>query len=280
MNASARLIAPNLPAELTNAEFAQFKRLAHDWAGINLEEQQRAMLYSRFCRRVRELNMPCFEAYADYARANERYERVFFVNKVTTNLTYFFREPHHFDHLVTHAIPALYNPDKPQKKIRIWSSACSSGQEPYSIAIALAEKKLDQIANLRVLSTDINSDMVELTRAGAFSMTDSRGLTDVLRYKWFTESADGFVAAPELRKLLLCSTLNLFGHWPFAGPVDVIFCRNALIYFSRELQGQLIRRFASVQQPGGFLYLGHSEVVPCTREYYERVDNTVFRRVP
>lgn len=280
VNTAARLISPSLPDELSDSEFEQFQRLAYDWAGINIEDQQRAMLYSRFCRRLRDLDMACFSEYIAYAEDNASRERELFVNKVTTNLTYFFREPHHFEHLVSKAVPSMTSQGTSTSRIRIWSAACSSGQEPYSIAIALADKRLHKQSNFRILCTDINTEMVRKTRSGNFPQSDLRGLEERHRRQWFSEHGDRLTASQELRDMMVCNTLNLFANWPFSGHVDAIFCRNALIYFNRELQAQLIKRFAGVQRPGSYLYLGHSEVVDGIRDYYEREENTVFRRLP
>jgi len=217
VTAIATQLGRSLPDQLDEAEFSRIRLLALDWAGINLEEQQRAMLYSRFCRRLRDLGLANFGEYIDYATHHENIEREFFVNTVTTNLTYFFREPHHFEHLTNEAVPALLNGRQAGTPLRIWSAACSSGQEPYSIAIALANRNLLENSQTRILSTDINTKMV---------------------------------------------------------------ARTALIYFNRDMQIQLINRFARIQNPGGFLYLGHSEVIRGIERHYERIENTVYRRIP
>lgn len=280
MNTAAQLLAPQLLKDISDQEFNLLKRIAHDWAGINLEMQQRAMLYSRFCKRLKQLGFSDFGQYADYARSNETTEREYFVNKVTTNLTYFFRESHHFEHLLDKAIPSLQSEVAARGKVRIWSAACSSGQEPYSIAIALASKQLHKLADLCILCTDINTEMIRRARSGTFHSNELRGLSEAQKSQWFKQTDAGLEAVSELRELILCNTLNLFGPWPFSGPVDIIFCRNALIYFSREMQSQLVERFASVQRPGAFLYLGHSETVQGIQKLYERIENTVYRRLP
>lgn len=280
MNTAAQLLAPQLLKDISDQEFNLLKRIAHDWAGINLEMQQRAMLYSRFCKRLKQLGFSDFGQYADYARSNEATEREYFVNKVTTNLTYFFRESHHFEHLLDNAIPLLQSQVAARGKVRIWSAACSSGQEPYSIAIALASKQLHKLADFCILCTDINTEMTKRARSGTFYSNELRGLSEAQKSQWFKQTDAGLEAVSELRELMLCNTLNLFGPWPFTGPVDIIFCRNAMIYFSREMQSQLVERFASVQRPGAFLYLGHSETVQGIQKLYERIENTVYRRLP
>ena len=280
MTAIATQLGRSLPDQLDESEFGRIRLLAHEWAGINIEEQQRAMLYSRFCRRLRDLGLANFGEYIDYATHHENVEREFFVNTVTTNLTYFFREPHHFDHLTHEAAPALLNERPANTPLRIWSAACSSGQEPYSIAIALANSNLLEKSKTRILSTDINTKMVARTRSGVFHVDELRGLSPQDSARWFTRDDQHLIAKDELRQLILCNPLNLFGQWPFSVRVDVIFCRNALIYFNRDMQIQLINRFARTQQPGGYLYLGHSEVIRGIEKHYERIENTVYRRIP
>lgn len=279
MNAqSACPVNLTLPAELDDSEFSRIQQLALDWAGINLEQQQRAMLYSRFYRRLRELRLSSFGEYITYATDNELQEREYFVNTVTTNLTYFFREPHHFTHLVNEALPELIAKPRCSNRIRLWSSACSSGQEPYSMAIALANSSTMVHYDARILCTDINTKMVARTRAGYFDQDELRGLSVADQQRWFTPHSNGIIANDSLKNLMLCNTLNLFSNWPFKVAVDVIFCRNALIYFSSTMQKQLIAKFARIQPAGSFLYLGHSEVIRGINAYYDRIENTVYRR--
>lgn len=280
MNACPQTLTSQVPDEISDRDFAEIVRIALETSGISIDESKRPMIYSRFARRLRDLNLDSFEAYIDLLKRGDAREHTAFINTVTTNLTYFFREPHHFDYLSKSALPALMQRNRASRTLRAWSSACSSGQEVYSIAIAMAEFGQLDSWDTRLLATDIDTDMVAASRSGLYADESLRGLSSERRDRWMERCSDGrWQVVEALRSKVICKQLNLFASWPFRSGVDLIFCRNALIYFDEEHQHRLLQKFADFQTPGAFLVLGHSESIKGTNLPYKRVANTVFERI-
>ena len=263
---------------LDDETFAEFQRITLETTGIVLADNKRAMITTRFARRLRALDLPDFRSYLELLASPAHPERGMFFDTVTTNLTYFFREPHHFEALTARVLPAIERRSG-GRPVRIWSAGCSHGQEPYSIAIAALESRVPLGRSVRVLCTDIHSRAVGQAREGIYSGEELRGLAPARRDRWFTALPDGrWQASEELRRMLICKELNLFGPWPIRPGVDVVFCRNVLIYFDLEHQRKLVRGFAAIQPPGAHLFLGHSETLRDCDDIYRRVDNTLYER--
>ncbi|MFK7915974.1 MAG: protein-glutamate O-methyltransferase CheR [Pseudomonadales bacterium] len=268
----------SVPESMNDADLQSFIALTHDWTGIQLDEQKRAMLYTRLTRRLREHRLSSFADYIDLLRNDRGEEREIFINTVTTNLTYFFREEHHFEFLRSEVLPALERRGM-RSPVRIWSAGCSSGEEPYSIAMTLSEAGFNDAQGYRLLCTDLNTDMVYRTMQGEFRADSVRGLNETRQQTHFVQGQPGYIQAnDQLRSSMICKQLNLFGDWPIRSGVDVIFCRNVLIYFNGTQQTQIVRGFARLQEEGAHLFLGHSEAVRDVSDFYKRVGNTVFRR--
>ena len=185
---------------------------------------------------------------------------------LTTNVTRFYREPHHFDHLRDKVMPALAERARQGGRVRLWSAACSNGQEPYSMALTVLSV-LPEAGELdvRILATDIDPNMVAEGRQGVYSAEALEPVPDTLRHRWFNRDTGGdrmlYSAAPELRRLITFNELNLIGDWPMKGKFDVIFCRNVVIYFDDQTQETVWSRFLPLMNPGATLYIGHSERV-------------------
>lgn len=265
---------------MTDDVFAGFQRTALEQTGIELAAGKRAMIVNRFSRRLLALGLTCFEEYLTLVADPNNQEAREFIDTVTTNLTYFYREAHHFDVLQNVVLPEVARRTETSIPIRIWSAASSSGQEPYTLAITVTETKAMQNRQVKILCTDIDTKMVASTKAGIYSSDQMRGLSKARQEKWFQPTADGkFCADETLRSMLICKRLNLFENWPFKPGVDVIMCRNVLIYFNESYQSKLLTRFAGIQQKGGYLFLGHSETLDGFKSEYRRVDNTVYERL-
>lgn len=264
----------------SDRHFQAFQKLTLESTGIHLGENKRAMLVTRLSRRLRALKLTSYDAYLQILSDRNHSEHLEFIDTVTTNLTYFFREPHHFEILRERALPELLDQRTVQNPVRIWSAGCSAGQEPYSLAITLSELERPTPPPARILCTDIHTKLVAQTQAGIYKDNELRGLDPQHIERFFTHTRDGhWQASRELREHLLCKRLNLFEHWPLRSKVDVIMCRNVLIYFEDPLQQKIIEGFASVQKPGAWLFLGHSETMRHCTHLYQRVENTVFRRL-
>jgi chemotaxis protein methyltransferase CheR len=264
-------------------DFQALRRLVKELTGINLTEQKRELVYGRLARRLRALNLRSFRDYRDLVSGDGGRELVNLCNAITTNLTAFFREPHHFEHLRTHVLQPLLARPPANRRIRIWSAGCSTGEEPYSIAMTVLET-IPELArwDVRILATDLDSDVIERGRRGRYFEDRSKVLSDERRQKFFRAVTDGKQTAhqvtPELARLVTFKHLNLMHSFPMKGPFDAIFCRNTVIYFDKETQRDLFARLTHLQRPGDLLFLGHSETLFKVSNAYTLVGRTIYRR--
>lgn len=265
---------------LDDEDFVGFQALALELTGIELTPSKKEMLNTRFSRHLRTLGLSNYKDYLALVRSGNHSDKLIFIDTITTNLTYFFREPHHFEFLKTEVLPSFAENESISTPIRIWSAGCSSGQEPYSIAISVAEAKGSVHRPTRILCSDIDSNMVQQTGSGIYGERELRGLSPELSKRWFSKTSAGkFSVNKELKKMIIAKRLNLFDKWPIRPHVDIIFCRNTLIYFNIEMQSELIKNFAQIQKKGGVLFLGHSESLPQEVKYYRRISNTVYEKI-
>jgi chemotaxis protein methyltransferase CheR len=247
--------------------------------GLELGEGKRQMVYSRLSRRLRALGLTSFSDYLDLLDSPAgAAEAVNFANALTTNLTAFFREAHHFDHFEREI---RRRPADPTRRLRIWSAGCSTGEEAYSIAMIL-HANADVLAgrDRRILATDVDTDVLDTAARATFPSDRLRAVPPRFRSPVFLEGSPRELRMVEaVRSLVVFRMLNLIGPWPFRGAFDAIFCRNVLIYFSPALRDRLIDRFADIIQPGGLLYLGHSESVLGSHPKFVSEGHTIYRRV-
>lgn len=275
-------VVPEQPgtAQLGGDLFRRLQALILQVSGIQLADSKRTMVATRLARRLRALELDSYEQYFTLLQKPDNPELYEFIDAVTTNLTYFFRENHHFQMLADTVAPKLADKAGSSTPVRIWSAGCSSGQEAYSIAIQLVEAGLHRVRPIRILCTDIHSQMVRQTAAGIYTESELRGLSMERRQRFFRKFDNQRVQADqELRSMLICQRSNLFDDWPFRPGVDVVFCRNTLIYFSPEKQHELIRRLANYQNTGSYLFIGHSESMRECEDVYRRAGNTVYERI-
>ncbi len=269
--------------EFTDADFRCLQRLVTDHTGIVVTDAKRDMIYSRLSRRLRALGLARFADYCAHLRLHEAEELTELINAVTTNLTSFFREPHHFEHLGHVVVPQLLHKNEASRKIRIWSAGCSTGEEPYSIAMTLEESIPPWLNwDVKILATDLDTSVLALAARGVYPLDRLRGMGEARRKRFFLRGRgqnEGHVKVDdELLDLVTFKPLNLLKDWPMKGPFDVIFCRNVMIYFDRPTQQQLLERFAGILAPGGYLYVGHSENLKGLSERFEAVGKTVYQR--
>jgi chemotaxis protein methyltransferase CheR len=281
--------APAAAASLVEGEFAftarDFRRISlllHSMAGISLVESKSTLVYSRLAKRLRVLGLGSFAEYCallDEGGERSQDERRRMVTALTTNVTRFFREPHHFDHLAEHVIAPAAGRIRAGGRLRLWSAGCSTGQEPYSIALTVV-KALPEAADLdvRILATDIDPDVVAKGRAATYDETELAGVPPELRNRWMERCGDRWRIVAALRGLVAFRELNLVDEWPVKGPFDAIFCRNVVIYFDEPTQDSVWRRFEPLIAPAGRLYIGHSERVPPSVTGLESDGLTAYRR--
>jgi chemotaxis protein methyltransferase CheR len=260
---------------MTDRDFKAIAAMLYVDAGIYLPDSKSTLVYSRLVKRLRALNLASFREYCDLVgTAAGRGERREMLSALTTNVTRFFREPHHFDHLRVHVLPRLLEQARRGGRVRLWSAACSTGQEPYSMALSVLELEPKAGAlDVRILASDIDPRVVEQGRAGVYSEAALGEVPPVLRERYFTpvggEARGAMKASDELRRLVVFRTLNLNGAWPMPGKFHAIFCRNVVIYFDEETQQAVWSKFADKLSAAGWLYIGHSERVtgPATTRF-------------
>jgi chemotaxis protein methyltransferase CheR len=251
----------------TGQDFAKIASMLYADAGIALPEAKATLVYSRLAKRLRALGLESFRAYCALVAGEDGLdERQKMLAALTTNVTRFFREPHHFDHLKTKVLPPLLEAAKAGGKVRIWSAACSNGQEPYSIALTVLSLMPDAGRyDVKILATDIDPNMVADGRAGVYEKSAADSIPPELRRRWCVNVSgprgEAVGMAEEARDLVSFRELNLIGDWPMKGRFDAIFCRNVVIYFDDQTQARLWGRFLPLLTPQGRLYIGHSERV-------------------
>lgn len=260
---------------LTDSDFSRVRSMIHQRAGIALGDQKREMVYSRLSRRLRELGLTEFTSYLAMLEANkENDEWEAFTNALTTNLTAFFREAHHFPLLAAHAV----NCPQPMS---VWCSAASTGEEPYSIAMTLIEALGNRASSVKVLATDIDTQVLQKAAAGVYTMEQASKLSQE-RLKRFFLKGSGAQAGkvrirPEVAAMVTFSQLNLLSsQWAIKEQFDAIFCRNVMIYFDKPTQGKILERFAPLLKPHGLLFAGHSENFSYINQPFRLRGQTVY----
>ncbi len=268
----------------SHADFENVAREIYRRTGIFLDETKKNLVYARIGRRLRALSLMSFAQYREYyIGEGGQAEIQQFVNSLTTNHTGFFREPHHFDHFVEHVVRPYEKRirERPRAKLRVWSAACASGEEPYTIAMSLA-LKLANVANpdVRVLATDVNTEVLDRGRRGVYRNEDINNIPVAFRDLWTQlPEGKGIQATDEIAKLTAFRQLNLLAEWPMKFPFDAIFCRNVMIYFDNETRKALLERMHGLLREGGWLYIGHSETLCGMTGLYESAGATTYRKL-
>lgn len=269
--------------EFTTADFETIQKLLYAHAGISLDDGKSDLAYGRLARRLRILRIDSFSDYLHYINSiSGEDETMHFINALTTNLTAFYREPHHFEFLADTALPEILHRHKNDRRVRLWSAGCSTGEEPYSIAMTLSESPLAKAPwDTRVLATDLDSNVVATARAGQYSAQRIAGLSKTHANKWFhcLRGGDDVQVNEELQSLITFKQLNLMNEWPMSGPFDMIFCRNVVIYFDKPTQKRLFDRYANMLVDDGYLFLGHSETMHKLSDRFDLVGKTIYRKV-
>ncbi len=269
-----------LSTDLTEAQFNAISSLVKSLAGINLTEAKKELVRARLTKRLRKLGLATFDDYVEYLQNDTTgAELVAMLDVLSTNTTYFFREAKHFEWLRQEVLPRL----AARRRVRIWSAGCSSGEEPYSIAIVLLEAIPDLADwDAAILATDLSTEVLARARQGIYPASRLREVPPMLLGRHFTLLATKpertYRVNDPVRRLVHFARLNLMGQWPMKGPFDVIFCRNVMIYFDRPTRQDLIARFHSILAPGGTLFIGHSESLTGIDHSFRYVLPTVYRK--
>jgi len=251
-----------LTADLSRSQFNTIRAFLYQASGIKLADGKESLVKSRLMKRLRMLGLSSFDAYLEYLKTDSsECERRALIESLTINNTSFFREPQHFAFLRERILPRL---ESANRKIRIWSAGCSSGEEPYSIAIVLREALPDvDRRDVRILATDISTKILGEAREAIYEHYELKDVGPGLIKKYLTctcaRPVRHYRVNENVRKMVRFAQLNLMADWPMKGPFDVIFCRNVMIYFEKPTQQWLVQRFWELLEPGGYLLLGHSE---------------------
>lgn len=264
---------------MTDEDFNRIVKIALDLTGITLNHHKRNMVYGRLSRRLRHLNVPCFADYCGLIENNNTDETKEFINAITTNLTSFFREEHHFDYLVSTVIPGLIRKNASSRRIRIWSAGCSTGEEPYSIAMVLKTFTMLKNWDVKILASDLDTNVVQTASDGVYKDERADGIPD--KYKKFldVDKVNERVRVKDpIRELISFKQLNLLESWPMKGPFDIIFCRNVVIYFNIDTQKKLFNRYADLLTPHGNLFIGHSESLHNVTNRFEAKGRTIYEK--
>lgn len=249
----------------SDADFSAIASIAQTEFGLHLEHSKKQLVYSRLTKRLRKLQLSSFKSYRDYLDSpdatNEKKE---LLSALTTNVTQFFRENHHFQILEESVFPILAKRARAKERIRIWSAGCSAGQEPYSLALTLL-KVFPNAAeyDVKILATDIDEEILRKAICAKYPLEEMSSIPTDMCAGYLDKVSDGksFVIRPEVKKLISFGQLNLISSWPISKNFDVIMCRNVAIYFNQETQEMIWNRFANALSSGGYLMIGHSERV-------------------
>lgn len=260
-------------------DFEQVRSRLYRRAGISLAASKRQMVYGRLARRLRQLELPSVSSYLAYLDQHpEEWQR--FINCLTTNITAFFRERHHFAQLAALAS----EPQRRGRPLRLWSAASSTGEEPYSMAMALHQALGGRAQGVQIIASDIDTGVLETARRGVYPLARIDQLEPELKKRYFqrgTGSNAGLArVVPELRQMVEFRRINLLdADWHLAGGLDAIFCRNVMIYFDKTTQSQLLERMVRLLRPDGLFFAGHSESFVQASHVVKLVSRTVYRPI-
>ena len=265
----------------TPDDFKHVQKLIYDHAGISLSEQKNDLVYSRLAKRLRKHNMQRFDVYLQLLDDISNPEWQEFINALTTNLTSFFRENHHFTRL-SHHLKEKFTRATLDNPVKIWCAASSTGEEPYSIAMTAANSYAKLSPPIKVLATDLDTHVLGKAKHGVYEAETIERLTSTQKERFLLKGtgskAGQVMVRSELKSLITFNQLNLLAKWPMKGKFDVIFCRNVMIYFDKETQYKLLEEFAKRLNKGGLLFVGHSESFPEATRIFKLDKQTVYVR--
>jgi len=265
------------------ADFHDLAQILRNDTGISLEQSKMPMVYARLAKRLRIAGLRDFRKYRKFIATSEGAdERRHMARALTTNTTSFFREAHHFRHLRQNVLPPLIAAARDGARMRIWSAGCSSGEEPYSIALTLLSMAPDAAQlDIKILATDIDTDILQKARNGIYSNSALAPVNEEFRQArflpvGFVDGEEHWRIDPQVQGLVAFKTANLIAAWPMKGPFQVIFCRNTVIYFDDQMRRLIWTKMATLLSPGAHLYIGHSERIPAENEAFSPAGVTVY----
>jgi chemotaxis protein methyltransferase CheR len=275
-----------LSIQLSERDFRKVRGIVHELTGISLNEGKRELVVARLSKRIRQLGLRSVGDYLDYVREEKtQHELITMLDALSTNLTSFWRESQHFDHVVKEILPRIVERAKPtdSRKIRVWSAGCSSGEEPYGLAMLMLHH-LDQPSryDIKILGTDLSTKVLAIAKTGIYSAERVKPIPPEIRKRFIVERKSllgkEYIVSDEVRTRVKFARLNLMESWPMRGPLDFIFCRNVMIYFEKSTQARLVKKFYELLRPGGTLFIGHSESLTGIEHMFHYVRPTVYEK--
>ena len=274
--------------QLTDNEYMAIADFVHKTAGINLKDGKKELMRTRLSKRMRALRLTSFKDYFKYVQGDQSGEEiVFLLDALATNLTSFFREPQHFHFMAQKMLPELEARLKPRgsRRLRIWSAACSSGEEPYTIAMVVMSKNsyFGAGGDFKILATDLSTKVLQIAKQGVYGPERVKDIPPQALQKYFRRFDSGsgermYQVTEEMRQAIAFKRFNLMDHLPFKGPLDLIFCRNVMIYFDRETISALVDKFYKILGPGGYLFIGHSESLSGLKHSFKYVAPCIYQK--
>ncbi len=267
--------------EYTRDDFDFLRKISNSHSGILVPDDKFDMFYSRLSKRVRMHKLANFKQYCQYLENNQDQEFTEFINAVTTNLTAFFREQHHFDYLKETVIPEVIKRKSASKTIKVWSAGCSTGEEPYSLAMTLLEN-VPSGWDIKILATDLDTNVLHTASTGVYGLDRVDGLPPSILKRWFKKgtgkNANKVKVSQECQDLIRFKQLNLMKEWPMKPHFDFIFCRNVLIYFDQQTKERLAQRYSGLLTIGSHLFIGHSESLHQLDTDFDLLGKTIYKK--
>ena len=266
---------------LSDKDYQRVVVLIHDSVGISLSESKKHLVYNRLANRLRANKLNSFDQYIDLLKDKKALEWEFFINALTTNLTSFFREAYHFE-MLSQYIEEHLRSRLQGEPIKIWCSACSTGEEAYSIAMTMIDLFGTMTPPVKILATDLNTSVLSSARLGRYALDDVQKMTEIQQKKFFipVNNEIDFYIRPEVKALISFKKLNLCDStWPMTKMFDVIFCRNVMIYFDKNTQKKLLNKFSHYLLKEGKLFIGHSESLPRDNLHFKLNNKTMYERL-
>lgn len=269
--------------EFSDKDFNFLREFVKERTGINLSDSKRELVYGRLAKRLRLLKLGGFNEYCELLKQGDDSETVNLVDSITTNLTSFFRENHHFEYLADKLVPRVLSEKLQSRRLRIWSAGCSTGEEPYSVAMVLKETMPSTGGwDTKILATDLDSKVVAKSKTGVYDLSRITTLPRNRLNRWFNkgkgDKSGQIQTAQTLQELITFKQLNLMHDWPIKGPFDAIFCRNVVIYFDKPTQRILFDRFADMLADNGILFIGHSESLFKVSDRFKLLGKTIYQK--
>lgn len=267
--------------DYTFEDFNVLRQMSNQHSGILVPDDKFDMFYSRLSKRVRALGFSNFKQYCSYLQQQPEHEFTEFINSVTTNLTSFFREKHHFDFLAQTVLPELLKKNQQNRTVKLWSAGCSTGEEPYTLAMTLREN-LPENWTIKILATDLDTNVLATAAQGIYPLDRVSALPKSTLSRWFQRgtgnNGNQVRVKKELRELIRFNQLNLMQDWPMQSHFDFIFCRNVLIYFDKSTKERLANRYAGLLKDGAYLFIGHSESLHQLDTPFQLLGNNIYKK--